>query len=219
MILCAYTLIEVIITLVVIALLLLGAIGLARSYGMTYQWDRFFSGLEQEFFDANVYALAGVATDPADDENPLVSVLPGMRHLYFRKGDGAQLFYLETVENGSKRKVVLSRPMKAEQGELTLKKIEFFDEYFDPPEPLGESDCLLMSWSSPLAELTFRGFSEDVFPSEVLNGQVSFVLPPPEARCEKHPDRCSVKMTFQDSHGDERGEFFDVQKGAIRDYY
>jgi len=182
---------------------------------MTLQWDRFFSGLEQEFFDANAYSLAGVAMDPADDENPLVSVLPGMRHLYFQRGDVSKLLYLETVENGSKRKVILSRPMKIEQGDVTVKKIEFFDG----SELLGEANLVLMSWSSPLAELKFQRFSDDIFNAGVLGGQESFLLPSAEARCDKHPDQCAVRITFQDAHGDERGEFFDVQKGVDRDFY
>jgi|CXWL01.1.fsa_nt_gi prepilin-type N-terminal cleavage/methylation domain-containing protein len=214
----AYTLIEVIIAMVIITLLLLGAIGLVRSYSMSLQWDRLFSVLEQEFFNANVYALAGVAANSADDEDPLVSVLPGMRHLYFQKGDVSQLLYLETVENGAKRKIIFSRRLKIDPaGDVNLKKIEFFDGFFEPPELLGASDQLLMSWASPLSELTFHGFSEDLFSNEVLNGQESFLLPPVELRCEKHPDQCLIKITFQDQRGDERGEFFDVQKGVERE--
>lgn len=210
----AYTLIEVIIVIVIIAILLLGAIGLVQRYSMTLQWDRLFSALEQEFFDANAYTLAGVATDPADDETPLVSVLPGMRHLYFAKGDVSKLLYLETVENGSKRKVILSRPLKISEGGVIVNAIEFFDG----SELFRETDHVLMSWSSPLAELTFQGFSDDIFGSEVLSGQESFLLPE-ETICEKHPNECSVKITFQDERGDTRGEFFDLQKGVERDFY
>lgn len=216
--------VEILIAVVLICILLIGALALTAPYAADLQWDRLFDRLEQRFLDTNTYALAGVSMAKAVDEEADVSSIPEMYHLFFKKGDAGEIWYLETrpllpgesAPSGHNRHITFQQRVDLDVPVLQLEQILLVDEI---EKTTGESsDSVLVTWANPFAQLSFRfdhslAFSGDAFLE-------TFRLGDPDEKCEQYPKTCFLSLTYERPESDDRYKMvFDLQKGIYRDFY
>lgn len=216
----AFTVLEVLVSLMIISVIVVGGLMVSSRYALRNYWEELFQSVEQEFFTTNVYALSGVSVQGLDlgvslDEEDL----PEMHHLYFQTGNDGKLWYVETRQKeggtSSQREVVFDEQKVFDLNYFKLNSLELFQ---DEETAVGVSEpAVLMTWTGPLAQLTFHFISSPLvggssFPAE-------FVMPDEPSHCVDTPDQCLIKTTFEDRAGNTKAMFIDLQKGVSKEFF
>lgn len=213
---------EILVALMIISIIMVGSLMLGRRYAIRSYWDKLFQMAQQQFLETNVYALSGVTARYLDLGVPVnQEELPEMHHLYWQVGEEGIVWYLETKQKDYKTMAVMDRELVFDQEVtfdlpyFTIRKLELYQDEETSVSGIS-GDAALITWTGPLAELSFHffdnGLASSSFPAE-------FTMTEQPEHCVDSPDKCMLKITFENNAGIQKAMFFDLQKGIYKDFF